>query len=65
MIRSYASRLELSVLILKETGVWLVLGGQSKEQTQSLSLALSPSVLEEQRQAHKKLFGSDISYQAS
>lgn len=41
VIRPCASSLELSVLILKETGVWLVLGGQSKEQTQSLSLALS------------------------
>lgn len=41
MNRSYATSLELSLLILKETGVWLVLGGQSKEQTQSLSLSWS------------------------
>jgi hypothetical protein len=57
---------ELPVLMLKETEVcnWY-LSDKTRIRHNPRPLQGAPSVLEEQRQTYKKLFGSDINYQAS
>lgn len=65
VICSYATSLELTVQILKKLSVWWVLGGQIKEQTQSLCLTVSSQCPWWTKTNIQKLFGNYTYFQAS